>query len=173
MLVLLEQMFVSHAACVHMPSVSYIAMVSEAQLKEAFASACSQNSYRVHCWGLVLWRGRAKQTLIAGLISDSENNASYSWPPLFQHHGMNGYLMNILFLQVFFLSSACPIFHIERCPDQCRIHVEALTFPAKHSNYFLQLTFPLMRLQMTFALCCKRIMVMNPTPFVVHYNPSF
>lgn len=39
MLVLLEQMFVSHAACVHMPSVSYIAMVSEAQLKEAFASA--------------------------------------------------------------------------------------------------------------------------------------
>lgn len=30
-----------------------------------------------------------------------------------------------------------------------------------------------MKLQMTFALLCNRIKVMNPTLFAIHYNPRF
>lgn len=37
----------------------------------------------------------------------------------------------------------------------------------------LQLTFPVMRLQMTFALSSNTVKVMNPSIFAVHYKPRF
>ena len=82
----------------HPQLVSNIAIVSKAQLKEAFASALLPEFLPSALLGLVLKIRRMKQTLIAGLISDSENNNSYSWPPSSWHHGTNGNLMNIVFL---------------------------------------------------------------------------